>query len=183
MERYRYLDLMRVVAIGGVIYGHWLLISVTYADGRMSGVDALDYIEWGRWVTWLFQVMPVFFLVGGYVNARSWTEHHACGESWTWWVRDRVMRLWWPTTVFVVVAILAVVAARAAGANPAAVAEAGWLAALQLWFLPAYLLLIALTPAVLTVHRRCGLAVPAGMAAAAALAGAGVPGPHLHVIG
>jgi hypothetical protein len=93
------------------------------------------------------------------------------------------MRLWWPTTVFVVEAILAVVAARAAVTDPAAVAEAGWLAALQLWFLPVYLLLIALTPAVLTVHRRCGLAVPAGMAAAAALAGAGVPAPQLHVIG
>ena len=46
-----------------------------------------------------------------------------------------------------------------------------------------YLLLIALTPVLLTVHRRWGLAVPAGMAAAAALVGAGVTGPRLHVIG
>jgi fucose 4-O-acetylase-like acetyltransferase len=183
MERHRYLDLLRVVAIGGVVYGHWLLVDVTYSGGRLSGRDAVDYVSWGRWVTWAFQVMPVFFLVGGYVNARSWTAHHARGESWTWWVRERAMRLWWPTVVFVAVAILAVVVARAAGANSAAVAEAGWLAALQLWFLPVYLLLIALTPAMLTLHRRWGLAVPAGMAAAAALVGAGVTGPHLHVIG
>jgi len=183
MERDRYLDLLRVVAIGGVVYGHWLLVDVTYSGGRLSGLDAVDYVSWGRWVTWAFQVMPVFFLVGGYVHAQSWAVHHARGESWTWWVRDRAMRLWWPTAVFVVVGILAVVAARAAGADPAKVGEAGWLAALQLWFLPVYLLLIALTPVMLAAHRRWGLAVPAGMAAAAALVGVGVTGSRLHVVG
>ncbi|MGE5132224.1 MAG: acyltransferase family protein [Gemmatimonadota bacterium] len=183
MERYRYLDLLRVVAIGGVVYGHWLLVDITYSSGRLSGRDAVDYVSWGRWATWAFQVMPVFFLVGGYVNARSWAAHRARGECWTWWVRDRAVRLCWPTAVFVVAGILAVVAARAAGADTAAVAEAGWLAAMQLWFLPVYLLLIALTPVMLTVHRRWGLAVPAAMAAAAALVGAGAAGPRLHVIG
>ena len=113
MERNRYADLLRVVAIGGVVYGHWLLVSVTYRSGQLSGLDALDYVSWGRWLTWLFQVMPVFFLVGGYVNAQSWMAHHARGETWTRWVRDRAMRLLWPTAVFVVVAVLAVTAARA----------------------------------------------------------------------
>jgi hypothetical protein len=183
MERNRYADLLRVVAIGGVVYGHWLLISVTYGHGQLSGVDALDYISWGRWVTWAFQVMPVFFLVGGYANARSWTAHHAAGESWTVWVRDRAMRLWWPTALFLVVAVLAVTAAAAAGAGRAELGQACWLAALQLWFLPVYLLLIALTPVMLAAHRRWGLAVPAAMAAAAALVDVGVTGPHLHVIG
>jgi len=183
MERNRYADLLRVVAIGGVVYGHWLLISVTYRHGQLSGADALDYISWGRWVTWAFQVMPVFFLVGGYANARSWTAHHAAGESWTVWVRDRAMRLWWPTALFLVVAVLAVTAAAAAGAGRAELGQACWLAALQLWFLPVYLLLIALTPVMLAAHRRWGLAVPAAMAAAAALVDVGVTGPHLHVIG
>jgi peptidoglycan/LPS O-acetylase OafA/YrhL len=84
MERNRHLDLLRVAAIGGVVYGHWLLIGVTYCGGRLSGLDAVDYVSWGQWVTWAFQVMPVFFLVGGYVHARSWTTHYACGQCWTW---------------------------------------------------------------------------------------------------
>jgi fucose 4-O-acetylase-like acetyltransferase len=183
MERNRYADLLRVVAIGGVVYGHWLLISVTYRNGQLSGGDALDYVQWGRWVTWAFQVMPVFFLVGGYANAGSWTAHHASGESWTVWVRDRAMRLWWPTALFLVVAVLAVAAAEAAGTGRAELGQACWLAALQLWFLPVYLLLIALTPVMLAAHRRWGLAVPAAMAAAAGLVDVGVVGPHLHVIG
>lgn len=183
MERNRYADLLRVLAIGGVVYGHWLLVSVTYARGQLGGVDALDVIQWGRWVTWAFQVMPVFFLVGGYVNARSWTAHHAEGETWTRWVRDRALRLLWPTAVYIVVAVVAVVVARAAGAPAAEVAEAGWLIALQLWFLPVYMVLIALTPPLLAAHRRWGFAVPAVMAAAAGLVDIGVTGPHVHVIG
>ena len=183
MQRNRYLDLLRVAAIGGVVYGHWLLISVTYRNGQLSGADALDYVAWGRWVTWAFQVMPAFFLVGGYVNAQSWTARHGEGQSWTVWVRDRAMRLWWPTAVFVVAGILAAAVATAAGVGAAELAQAGWLAALQLWFLPVYLLLIALTPALLAAHRRWGLVVPAVMAAATALVDKGVVGAHWHVLG
>jgi Acyltransferase family len=65
----------------------------------------------------------------------------------------------------------------------AELAQAGWLVALQLWFLPVYLLLIALTPALLAAHRRWGLVVPAVMAAAAALVDKGVIGAHVHVLG
>jgi hypothetical protein len=95
------------------------------------------------------------------------------------WVRDRAMRLWWQTAVFVVVGVLAVTAAGAAGVGRAELAHASWLAA----FLPVYLLMIALTPVLLAAHRRWGLAVPAAMAAAAGLVDVGVTGPHLLVIG
>jgi fucose 4-O-acetylase-like acetyltransferase len=183
MDRNRYADLLRVVAIGGVVYGHWLSISITDQGGQLSGVDPLGYIPWAQWLTWLFQVMPVFFLIGGYVNALSWQAHHARGESWTAWVRHRARRLLPPTAVFVVAGALAVTAARLAGVPSAEVAEAGWLVTLQLWFLPVYLLLIALTPVLLEAHRRWGLAVPAAMAAAAALVNVGTLGAHLAVIG
>jgi len=181
--RNRYADLLRVCAIGGVVYGHWLLTSITYARGQLSGVDALAYVSWARWVTLLFQVMPVFFLVGGYANAVSWTAHHARGESWTAWVRGRAMRLLWPATVYVMVAELAAAGAKAAGAGPAELAHAGWLTALQLWFLPVYLLLIVLTPAMLAAHRRWRAAVPAVMALGAAGVDVAVLGPRLPLIG
>ena len=183
MDRNRYVDLLRVLAIGGVVYGHWLLVSITYERGQLSGADAISYVSWAPWVTWAFQVMPVFFLVGGYVNARSWASHQARGETWTEWVRDRALRLLWPTAVFVAAGVLAASAARLAGVPGAEVGEAGWLVALQLWFLPVYLLLAALTPALLAAHRRWGLRVPVVMAAAAALVSVGVTGAHMHVIG
>lgn len=183
MTRNRYADLLRIVAIGGVVYGHWLLVSVTYQHHELSGLDAVDYIQWGRWVTWLFQVMPVFFLVGGYVNSLSWIEHHARGQGWTWWVRERAVRLLWPTAVYVVFALASISVARLAGVPGRELAEAGWLAALHLWFLPVYLLLIALTPAMVLAHTRWGFAVPLALAAGAALVDVGVKGLNLHLIG
>jgi fucose 4-O-acetylase-like acetyltransferase len=183
MNGNRYADLLRVVAIGAVVYGHWMLTDVTYQHGQLSGLDALNYVSWGRWDTLALQVMPVFFLVGGYVNAQSWAAHHARGEAWTRWVRDRAMRLLWPTTVFVAVAVLAVAAASLAGVGAAELVEGGWLVALQLWFLPVYLLLIVLTPVMLAAHRRWGLAVPAVMAVAAGAVEAAVLGPHWHFVG
>jgi len=183
VPRNRYADLLRVLAIGGVIYGHWLLVSFTYAHGRLWGVDALRFVFWGRWVTWVFQVLPVFFLVGGYVNAQSWAAHHAAGETWTEWVRDRVLRLLWPTAVYVIVGVAGVMIARAAGVPPAEVAEAGWLVALHLWFLPVYIVLVALTRVMLAAHRRWGLAVPAVMAIAAGLVSLATAGAQVGALG
>jgi fucose 4-O-acetylase-like acetyltransferase len=183
VQRNRYADLLRVAAISLVIIGHWLLTDITYRHGQLSGLDAMRYISWAGWATLFFQVMPVFFVVGGYVNATSWTAHHALGEGWTGWVRERVLRLLWPTTVYVTFMVAAVLASEAAGAKPATLAQAGWLVSLQLWFLPVYVVLIALTPVMLAAHRRWGLAVPAVMALAAAGVDAGVLGPHLPLIG
>ena len=183
MTRNRYVDLLRVGAIGGVVYGHWLLVSVTYQDGRLSGVDAVDYVAWGRWVTWAFQVMPVFFLVGGYVNSLSWETRRARGQSWTWWVRERAVRLLWPTAVYLVFALIVVSIARLVGVPGSELAEVGWLAALHLWFLPVYMLVIALTPLMMAAHRRWGLAVPVVMAVGAALVDLGIHGLNLRVLG
>jgi fucose 4-O-acetylase-like acetyltransferase len=179
----RYADLLRVLAIAVVVVGHWLLTSITYRDGQLSGLNAVRYVSWGGWVTLVFQVMPVFFLVGGHVHALSWTGHHERGESWAGWVRERAMGLLWPATVYVAAMVFAAAVARAAGASPTELTKAGWLVALQLWFLPVYLLLIALTPVMLAAYRRWRLAVPAVMAAGAAAVDAGVVGAHLPVVG
>jgi fucose 4-O-acetylase-like acetyltransferase len=181
--RNRYADLLRVLAIGLVVLGHWLLTSVSDQGGQLSGGSAMADISWSGWGTLLFQVMPVFFLVGGYVNALSWIRHRDEGARWADWVRRRAIRLLRPTTLFVAVIVIAVAACGLAGANPAELAQAGWGVALQLWFLPVYLLLIALTPALLRAHRRWGLAVPAVSALAAAGVSAGVIGAHLTGLG
>lgn len=181
--RNRYLDLMRVLAITLVVLGHWLLTSISYQGGQLSGVDAMSSIRWSGWATLLFQVMPVFFLIGGYANALSWARHRARGESWAGWTRHRASRLLRPATVFVAVAVATVGVCRLAGASPAELSNGGWAVALQLWFLPVYLVLIALTPALHAAHRRWGLAVPAALALGAAAVDAGVLGTRLPLIG
>jgi fucose 4-O-acetylase-like acetyltransferase len=181
--RNRYADLLRVLAIGMVVLGHWLLTSISYSGGRLSGIDAMSDIGWSGLGTLVFQVMPVFFVVGGYANALSWTRHQAEGATWADWVRRRAIRLLRPTTVYVAVVAAAVAACRLAGANAAELAQAGWGVALQLWFLPVYLLLIALTPALHAAHRRWGLAVPAVMLLGVAAVDAGLLGAGLSGLG
>jgi len=181
--RNRYADLLRVVAIGLVVLGHWLLTSISDTGGRLSGSSAMTDIGWSGWGTLLFQVMPVFFLVGGYVNALSWARHRCAGGTWAGWVRHRAGRLLRPTTVFVAVIVIAVAVCAGAGADPAELAQAGWGVALQLWFLPVYLALIALTPALHAAHRRWGLAVAVVLTAAAAGADAGLLGARLAALG
>ncbi|MFJ5921170.1 acyltransferase [Kitasatospora sp. NPDC092948] len=182
-DRNQYADLLRVGAICAVVLGHWLLTDITYRGGRVSGQDALEVVGWGRWVTLLFQVMPVVFLVGGYANAVSWTAHRDGGGGWAGWVQRRALRLLWPTTVYVGVVALAAAAAWAGGAGPAELAQTGWYLALHLWFLPVYLLLIALTPALHAAHARWGLAVPAVMAVGAAPVDVAILGPRLPLLG
>jgi fucose 4-O-acetylase-like acetyltransferase len=181
--RNRYADLLRVLAICFVVLGHWLLTSISYSGGQLSGVSAMDGISWSGWGTLLFQVMPVFFLVGGYANALSWTQHRASGATWAQWLRHRAIRLLRPTSGYVAVVVIAVAAARLAGANALELEQAGWAVAIQLWFLPVYLLLIALTPALHAAHRRWGLAVPAVMALGAAGVDACLLGAHLSAVG
>ena len=182
-EHNRYADLLRVLAIGAVVTGHWLLVSITYQHGQLSGQDDIHYISWAGWVTLVFQVLPVFFFVGGYVHAISWTAHHERGEHWAGWVREHAMGLLWPTTVYVSAMVIAAAVAIMAGAGTTELDQAGHLVALQLWFLPVYLLLIFLTPVMLAAYRRWGPAVPVAMALGAAAVDLGVVGYHVKVVG
>lgn len=63
--RNRYADALRVIAILVVVYGHWLLAVISVRDGQLEGVNLLTLQPSTHWLTWVFQVMPLFFWVGG----------------------------------------------------------------------------------------------------------------------
>lgn len=167
--RDRCVDLLRAVAIATVVTGHWLAIQVTY-DGGLRGANVLDIVPWTRPLTWLFQVMPIFFLVGGFANAASLASHRRRAGNAVGWTLRRTDRLVRPTTMLLAVLTTAALAAGAAGADPALIGAATWLAGIPLWFLTAYLAVVVLTPPMHALHRRYGLAVPIVLAV---LVGAG----------
>jgi surface polysaccharide O-acyltransferase-like enzyme len=154
-------DLYRVVAVTFVVIGHWLVSAVTYHDGRFGNDYPLDVLPWTQWLTLVFQVVPVFFLVGGYASATSWTHwHEAGGRRWTEWVRRRLGTILGPTTVYVIAALLVVAVLELADVGRSPLAFGGWAAAMHLWFVPVYLVVVALTPAAMAAHGRWGLLVP-----------------------
>ncbi|WP_017601364.1 acyltransferase family protein, partial [Nocardiopsis lucentensis] len=158
-RRDRYVDLLRALAIVLVVLGHWLAVVVTTDDG-IAGSNALGILAWTRPLTWLFQVMPVFFLVGGYANAASLTSHRDKGGDGLGWVLGRTDRLLRPTTAFLAAVWAVAVAALLLGTPPELVGLALWAAAIPLWFLAAYLGVVALAPLTHGLHRRWGAAVP-----------------------
>lgn len=202
-DRDRYVDFLRVAAIGFVVFGHWLVTSVEYVSGTFRAADVLHAVWWAPWVTWGFQVMPIFFLVGGFAAAISWqrssgidtprnahapapdtrTERANLAASASRWLSQRTLRLLIPTTWYVAAALAASAVAIAAHAPAADLSLAGWAIALHLWFLPVYLILTLLTPALYAAHRRWGLAVPAAMALTATAVDILVITTHVKALG
>lgn len=172
-DRDRYLDLLRALAIGAVVVGHWLVAVLWLDGGELRAAAAVDLAPATRWLTWMFQVMPLFFLVGGVVNARSWRATRTSGGTYAAWLTRRAARLLRPTVVLVWTWLGLAPLARVAGADPDLVELGARTALVPLWFLGVYVLLIALVPALLAAWDRLGLWLPAGCVAAAAAVDAG----------
>ncbi|WP_020659148.1 acyltransferase family protein [Amycolatopsis benzoatilytica] len=175
-------DLYRVLAVIVVVLGHWLAASLTYRGGQFGDQNVLAGLPWTQWLTLLFQVIPVFFLVAGYGNAASWSRY---GDAHRWedWIRRRVTATLGPTTLYVSAVLAAVAAIELSGADRSQLAYGASAVALHLWFLPVYLVLVSLTPAMLAAQRRWGLAAPAALTVAVAAVDAATLGAHLPVLG
>ena len=96
--RNRYVDFLRAASILFVITGHWLIATAHYVDGALAPGDLLDIQPWTRWLTWLFQVMPIFFIVGGYANAVSLESARRKGQAYDAWLVTRLNRLVTPVS-------------------------------------------------------------------------------------
>ena len=164
-SRDRYVDFLRALSIAVVVFGHWLMAIVFYDGGRVSGANALEVIP-GIWVlTWILQVMPVFFFVGGFANLVSLKAAYARGDTPGTFIRSRVERLMKPTVVFIAAWVaLAFVLEHVFGLGPA-VAHATAMIAKPVWFLAVYALVISLAPMMLALHQRFGVRVPLTMVA------------------
>ncbi|MEO8292820.1 MAG: acyltransferase family protein [Actinomycetota bacterium] len=87
--RNRYVDLIRVASIGVVVLGHWLMAVLGYRDGSFTGENLLEIDPGLQIITWIFQVMPLFFIVGGFTNSISWSSAQGRGTSYADWLRNR----------------------------------------------------------------------------------------------
>ncbi|MCV7229590.1 acyltransferase family protein [Mycolicibacterium komossense] len=177
-------DLYRVLAVVAVVLGHWLLAAVTFRDGRFGYDDVLVAMPWTQWLTWAFQVVPVFFVVGGYANAASWTHwRDSIGAAPQDWLRHRVTGILGPTTAYVATILTALAVAGWIGIDTTALAMPMWVLALHLWFIPVYLAAVSLTPVAVAAQQRWGLKVPAAMAVTVTLVDAISIGGHVAALG
>ena len=154
--RNRVVDLLRAGAICVVVLGHWTLAAVVVRDGELEPGQLLELAPWTQPLTWIFQVMPVFFLVGGYANALSWRSASTRGLPYAGWLRSRLRRLLVPVVPLLLVWLAACTIAVAAGAPSGTVRTASQVALVPTWFLAAYVVVCSVAPATLWLWKRLG---------------------------
>lgn len=168
-SRNRIVDFWRALAILVVVFGHWLAASIWLRpDDSIGLLNSLEWIPYAGWVTWLVQVMPIFFLAGGYANARGLRAVVSGEERRHDWITARMRRLFTPVIPLLLVWVLLIVVMRTF--VPAEVVYAGAMSAtVPVWFLAVYLTLTALAPFTHAWWRRQGpssVIVLAGLAIA-----------------
>src|SRR3954466_6148012 len=95
--RDRTVDLMRAVSIAVVVIWHWTGSVTHRRDGEIVMPNPIDQVPLLWLATWVGQIMPVFFLVGGFANLAAWDR--AAGSAGAF-LRLRLTRLLRPTAVF-----------------------------------------------------------------------------------
>ncbi len=166
-ERDRYIDFLRLFSITIVVIGHWLMAVVIVRDGDVI-VDHLLVAEPRiQYITWLLQVMPIFFIVGGFSNSISWAAARARGRSYSEWLQARTARLLRPTTVFAAVWAAVTLVLIGASVDPELLRLGTQVVAVPLWFLAVYVGVVALAPLMIGLDRSFGWAIPIGLFGAA----------------
>src|SRR5262252_2908304 len=157
-SRNRYVDFLRAASILVVTVGHWLAAAPYFdASGKLIGAHILTAVPWTAWLTWIVQVMPIFFIVGGYANGVSWRAARRDGRSYATWLESRLRRLVWPLLPLLVawVAIVAIEYAR--GVRPELIRYGSQVAFIPIWFLAVYIVIVLLIPAMEAAWTRFGV--------------------------
>ncbi|WP_223842117.1 acyltransferase family protein [Kocuria sp. cx-455] len=151
-------DAARVGCVIAVVFSHILMVTLT-ADpdtGELRSVMVPTEQPWYWWATWIVQVMPLFFVVGGVATAGAIRRRRARGAAPAEYVRERTLRLMQPAAVLWLVLAAGAWIALVAGVGEELVTFALSGMGMPLWFLAAYLISQALAPAFLEVHERMG---------------------------
>ena len=166
-DRDRYVDFLRGFSIVVVVLGHWLIAVVTWSGDEVTGTNALEQIR-GLWIaTWVLQVMPLFFFVGGFANLRSWRASVHKGGGYAAFLHGRLIRMMRPTIVFLGIGLVVTVTLDALNVADNVVFPASTLITRPLWFLGVYMIVVALAPVMVSLHERFGYRATLALAATA----------------
>jgi len=155
-DRNRYVDFLRAASILVVVTGHWLVATVYYHDGTLTPGDVLESQPATQWLTWLFQVMPIFFIVGGYANAVSQESARRRGIAYAGWLAARLYRLVTPLLGLLVGWALLALTLYFAGVEGDITRLASRAALIPIWFLAIYIVVVMLAPLTYSAWKKWG---------------------------
>lgn len=147
-------DLVRAACLVVVVGLHVMMAGITVETEGLAITNSLDGHPIFAWSTWLVQVMPLFFVMGGFSSLLAWRRQRDRGVTGADYVRDRVARLARPALlplglVGITLAVLGLV-----GLPDAILADVGFRIGQPLWFLAVYLGCSGLVPVMARLHER-----------------------------
>ena len=151
-------DAIRIVLLVAVFALHAMMCGVSMGAGGPVLENALEEQAWFGPVSWIVQIMPLFFIAGGFSSLHHWRSMRSRGASASDYVRARLERLVRPAIALVVVVAGGLAALSLAGLPAELVATAGFRIGQPLWFLGVYLAVSALVPVMLRAHERARVA-------------------------
>ncbi|MFJ6832431.1 acyltransferase [Streptomyces sp. NPDC091209] len=159
VERDRAVDALRALAILGVVLGHWLVTALVADGGALHTASPLRHMPWLTPISWVFQTLSVFFLVGGHVATKSYASAQARGTTYGQWLGARMGRLLRPVAAVLALWAVATACLLVSGADLGTVHTLVKLALSPLWFLVVFAGLTAATPLLTRLNPLWPLAV------------------------
>lgn len=156
--RDRAVDVARIASLLVVMFGHcaFILATISESSGLMIGnlLAALPAIQP---LTWVLQIMPLFFLAGAasaaYGLDRAASPDDDARQPWGVWLFTRTQRLARPVFWYLAAWTLALIATRLV-AGPDAATGLGAQCVALLWFIGVYLVILACVPALVRLRSR-----------------------------
>ena len=161
------IDLLRSLATTTVVLWHWVFTILVWREDGPHADNPIGYVS-GLWsLTWVLQVMPLFFVAGGFVHSRAWARDRGRPGAWAKFVKRRAIQLGVPALVLIAVVAGAgtAIALLHAGGDPW-VPRAVTLVLSPLWFLAVYMVLVVTVPIWDRLDQRWGELVPISLAVA-----------------
>jgi len=153
-SRDRYVDFLRALSIVIVVLWHWVFsITQWNDDGSLGMPNPIGDIP-GLWLaTWVLQIMPVFFFVGGFANLASFEAVERTGGGARHFIAGRLRRLGKPVGIYVAIWFVGDLLARAMLPDYSGVTHWGMVVFVPLWFLGVYTGVVLLAPVTARLHR------------------------------
>jgi len=146
-------DLARVFCVLLVVAIHVMMVGVAVdGSGAVVASQPLQEQSWFPPTTWAGQIMPLFFVVGGFASATAWAGARRRGDDAGDFVRGRLLRLARPASAVFVVLALALVVATAIGVDPELLDVVATGVGTPFWFLAAYGITQTLVPFMARLH-------------------------------
>ncbi|MCP1504293.1 fucose 4-O-acetylase-like acetyltransferase [Curtobacterium herbarum] len=145
-------DLIRTACVVLVVVVHVTMVGVGSDAAGLRVTSPLQELPWYVAATWIGQVMPLFFVVGGFASAVGWRSTVARGGGARDWVATRLVRLYRPAVPLFAVLAVGLGIATVLGTPADLLSELAFGIGSPLWFLAAYGITQCCVPLMARLH-------------------------------